>query len=279
MTGGNAGTLREVQRKYDELRAIAAGMGSAAVAFSGGVDSTVLLKVLHDELGERAVAVTVTSCFYAQRDLDDARAFCREESIEQIEVAFDPLSVHDVVNNPPDRCYWCKNALFEQIEQLAAQRGLAHVVEGSNADDLGDYRPGRRALQERGTESPLLAVGLTKDEIRLLGLSLGIDAWDKPASACLASRIAYGEQLTREKLAMVEQAENLLHDAQFEQVRVRVSGTTARIEVPADEMDDLFELACEGAIVQQLHELGFDFVSMDLDGYRTGSLNVVLPRE
>ena len=275
----NAETLSVLQKKYDQLRANIAKMGSIAIAFSGGVDSTLLLKVAHEELGSNAIAITARSCSFPARELNEAIEYCEEEGIEQIIVDSEELEIDGFAQNPPNRCYLCKRELLGKINDIANERGLAVVAEGSNTDDLGDYRPGRAAVEEMGVRSPLLEVGLGKDDIRVISLSLGLETWDKPSFACLTSRFPYGETITREKLAMVDRAEQMLLDAGFEQVRVRMHGAMARIEVPADELEDLFELSRTTDFVAKMHELGFNYVAMDLDGYRTGSMNETLKTE
>ena len=272
----NASTLSELQGKYDTLRESIAALDGAVVAFSGGVDSAVLLKVAHEALGENVIAATVRSGFYPERETSAAAEFCEEEGIEHVIVDVDELTIPGIAENPPDRCYLCKSNLLGRLFELAAERGLGHVLEGSNADDLGDYRPGRRAVEELGAESPLLDHGFTKDDVRLLALSLGLDCWDKPSTACLASRFAYGEGLTAERLAMVDEAERLLSEAGFEQLRVRVHGDLARIEVPTDELGDLLDFSVRTGYPARLHELGFAFVTMDLEGFKSGSMNATL---
>nr|MCR4818165.1 ATP-dependent sacrificial sulfur transferase LarE [Fretibacterium sp.] len=254
------------------------------VAFSGGVDSTFLLKAAQDALGDKALAgkgpavlaVTVSSCFVPESELDEAREFCRQNGIEQVECRFDVLAVEGVSQNPPDRCYFCKRALFVRIGELARERGLAAVVEGSNTDDEGDYRPGLRAVAELGVKSPLQAVGLSKKEIRQLSRELGLPTWDKPSFACLASRFVYGEPLTEEGLSRVEKAEQILQCLGFRQMRVRVHGKMARIEVLPEDFSKIMEPAVRQKIHQELRALGFTYVTLDLGGYRTGSMNETL---
>ena len=262
--------------KLVKLHSLLHEIGSAVVAFSSGVDSTFLLRVAHEELGERAVAVTVRSQLVPWRELDEAAAFCRKEGVRHAFIDFDACAVSAVADNPPDRCYHCKKAIFEKISAFARANGLAAVVEGSNADDDGDYRPGRRAIRELGIRSPLHEVGLTKDEIRAHSRLIGLSTWSKPSFACLASRFPYGERITAAGLERVERAEQWLHDAGLglTQLRVRSHGDLARIEVPPC---DIPRLAARGdEIVAALKGLGFAYVTLDLQGYRTGSLNETL---
>ncbi len=258
------------------LRGLLREMDGAAVAFSAGVDSTFLLRAAHEELGDHAVAVTVRSPLIPRHELEDAVAFCRAEGIRHEIIDFDALAVPVVAANPPDRCYHCKRAIFGRILELARTQGLAAVVEGSNTDDDGDYRPGRRAIAELGIRSPLREAGLSKADIRALSHEMGLPTWSKPSFACLASRIPYGEPLTAEALGRVERAERWLRDAGsgLAQVRVRAHGNLARIEVPPSDIPRLADRADE--IAAAFKGFGFAYVTLDLQGYRTGSLNETL---
>ena len=266
---------REV--KLERLRAQLREIGSAAVAFSSGVDSTFLLRVAHEELGENVVAVTARSHSFPKRELDEAAAFCAREGVRHEIIDSEELDIPGFAENPPDRCYHCKKAIFGKLVAFAQANGLAAVLEGSNMDDDGDYRPGRRAIMELGVASPLHDAGLTKAEIRVLSKRMGLPTADKPSFACLASRFPYGERITAAGLERVERAEQWLMDAGLglAQLRVRSHGDMARIEVPPADIPRIAARAEE--IAAALKSFGFAYVALDLQGYRTGSMNEVLP--
>lgn len=252
---------------------------SAVIAFSGGVDSAFLMRAAHRVLGQQAVAVTARSCAFPERELDEARALTKAEGIRHIEFDFPTFEVEGFAKNPPDRCYYCKTAILKEMKRIAETEGLACVIEGSNADDEKDYRPGAKAICEQGVLSPLKEAGLTKSEIRKLSREWGLPTWNKQSAACLASRFAYGEPITEEKLLMVEQAENYLHEQGFGQLRVRIHGTVARIELSETDFARAAKAEFRYKADKALRKLGFSYVTLDMQGYRMGSMNEVLKRE
>lgn len=262
-----------VHEKYNVLKNYIQSLKSVAVAFSSGVDSTLLLWVSHDVLGDKAVAITASSSSFPQRELNEARNFCESNHITQIIFDSDEINIEGFRENPKNRCYLCKRELFSKIKAIAHEHGLEHVIEGSNLDDLGDYRPGLKAIDELGIKSPLRVAGLTKAEIRELSRELGLPTWDKPSYACLASRFVYGEMITPEKLNMVERAEELLLSLGFRQLRVRIHGDIARIEIMPNDFAQIIQEDIRTKIYDSLKALGFSYVTLDLKGYRTGSMN------
>lgn len=260
--------------KYDGLKKYLAELGKVAVAFSGGVDSTFLLKVARAVLGENVLAITAASKVFPQRELEETKNFCRAEGIRQIIFDSDELTKEIFLQNPKNRCYLCKKALFKKILSLAAENNITCVVEGSNMDDTGDYRPGLQAIAELDIKSPLRHAKLYKKEIRTLSQNLNLKTWDKPSFACLASRFVYGETISDEKLARVAKAEQFLIDSGFKQVRVRIHGNIARIEILPDEFDKILEKNLRGEIEKNFKAYGFDYVTLDLQGYRSGSMNI-----
>ncbi len=271
---------QELEQKFQRLKEEIRGFGSLAVAFSGGVDSTFLVRAAHDVLGDHMMAVTARSESFPERELREAEEFCRSEGIRHQVVDSEELEIEGFSHNPKNRCYLCKHELFEKILGIAKENGIDFVAEGSNMDDNGDYRPGLTAVSELGVKSPLRDVGLNKEEIRRLSKAMHLPTWNKQSFACLSSRFVYGEEITRERLHMVDQAEQLLLDLGFHQVRVRIhGGTIARIEVLPEEFPRLMQDEIRRTIVMSFKSYGFAYVTMDLQGYRSGSMNETLTRE
>lgn len=262
-----------VWMKMDRLREIIRGLESVCIAFSGGVDSTFLTKISKDLLGENVLAVTATSPAYPEREVLEAIELAKELGVRHLLIESGEMEIPAFSDNRPDRCYHCKTDLFRRLKELANEYGLKHVIDGSNYDDSVDYRPGRKAALERGVKSPLYEAGLTKKEIRLLSKKMGLRTWNKPSFACLSSRIPYNERITIEKLRQIEEAEDLLRGLGLSQFRVRHHNEIARIEVMPEEFLQI--LNNRAVIIERLKALGFLYITLDLTGYRTGSMNEV----
>jgi uncharacterized protein len=265
-----------VRLKKEQLVEYIEKLGSLLVAFSGGVDSTFLLGLAHEALGEKVVAVTSISKLHPLKEREEASDFTRKRGIRHVLFESDEMNHPDIVRNEPDRCYHCKKSLFQGLDEIAKEEGLQYVAHGANADDLKDFRPGFKAAEEAGVIAPLVEAQLNKEEIRFLSKEMDLPTWDKPSMACLASRIPYGSPITRIKLKMIEDAETFLLKQGIRQVRVRCHGFVARIETDQSSFENIMDDTTRRTIVEALREIGFDHVSLDLEGYVSGSMNRVL---
>ena len=266
--------MSEIVEKEKKLEEYLKSLENVAVAFSAGVDSTFLLKKAKQVLKDKVIAITATSCSFPKRELDEAIEFCKKENIKHIIVESEELQIEGFNKNPKNRCYLCKKELFEKMKKVAKDNGIENIVEGSNMNDNDDYRPGMQAIRELGIKSPLRYAGLYKQEIREISKKLGLSTWDKQSFACLSSRFVYGETITKEKLEMVDKAEQFLLDMNFRQIRVRIHGENiARIEVESHEIERLVREDIRDKIVNEFKKIGFTYITVDLQGYRTGSMN------
>jgi uncharacterized protein len=265
--------FQQAHKKKQVLLDNLKSLDSLLVAFSGGVDSTFLLAVAREALGDKVLAVTAHSILYPQIEIEEAVAFAKSGGIEHVLLASEASHLPEFIANPPERCYFCKKYLFGQLKEIAAQRGIRSIAHAANMDDFEDFRPGWKAAVEMGAIAPLVDAGLTKEEIRFLSKEMGLGTWKKPSMACLASRVPYGEPITETKLRMIGEAEREIASHGFAQYRVRHHGPVARIELQASEMKRFMEPGIRDRVVARLKELGFLYVTLDLEGYVTGSMN------
>ncbi|MDP4177808.1 MAG: ATP-dependent sacrificial sulfur transferase LarE [Bacillota bacterium] len=264
------------EEKLEILKKNLKDLGSAAIAYSGGVDSTFLLKVAHDVLGDNVIAVTARSSTYPEREFKEAKEYIKKIGAKHIIIVSEELDIDGFSKNPSNRCYYCKKELFTKINKIAEENRINAVLDGSNLDDTGDFRPGMVAAKELQVISPLKEAGFTKEDIRKISKQMNIPTWNKPSFACLSSRVPYGEEITEAKLNMIEKAEQLLLDLGFKQVRVRHHGDIARIEVSKEERHKFFDTELMDKAAKEIQKYGFKYVTLDLLGYRTGSMNEVL---
>lgn len=266
--------MTDLNSKYNHLKNIILDYKTVLVAYSGGVDSTFLAKVAYDTLKDNAIAVTIRSAMNPKHELYEAREFINQIGIKHLEIDADEFNNKDFIKNDKDRCYYCKKELFKKLKNLASQKNLNFVIEGSNIDDTSDYRPGLKAISELGIKSPLIQSNFTKSEIRALSKNLNLPTWDKPSFACLASRIPYGTQISYDILKMIEEAELYLINLGFKQLRVRYHNNLARIELLQQDIKKIFENGLQNQIYDKFKQIGFIYVTIDIIGYKTGSMNI-----
>lgn len=268
-----------IQAKYERLKTTLRKMGKVLLAFSGGVDSTFLLKVAHDVLGEGVLAVTASSETYPQREMKEAVRMAQELNVRHMVIHTHELENPDFVDNPPQRCYFCKKELFSKLKIIAESEGIPHILDGSNYEDTGDFRPGLKAAEELGVRSPLKEAGLGKGEIRQLSCRLGLSTWKKPSMACLSSRFPYNSRIEVKSLRQIGQAEEYLRRLGFSQFRVRHHNQIARIEIAPDEFLKIIKKETREKIVKNFKNFGYFYITLDIEGYRTGSMNEPLPSD
>ncbi|MEF9990574.1 MAG: ATP-dependent sacrificial sulfur transferase LarE [Romboutsia sp.] len=265
-----------INYKLETLKARLIELGSIAIAYSGGVDSNFLLKVAHDTLGDKVVAVTIHAMMHSNREIKESIEYANEFNVEHIVVDMDKFEVDEFIKNTPKRCYYCKRVVFTKIKEIAKSRDIKYVADGTNLDDLGDYRPGLKALEELDIVSPLKECGLTKKDIRELSQLMNLKTYKKPAFACLATRIPYGTEITNDRLRMIEKSEEYLVELGFKQFRVRIYDNIARIEIENNEINKCFDTDVLTKINNKLKNIGFSYVTLDMAGYKMGSMNDVL---
>lgn len=268
-----------IQTKLQNLKSNIKSMNKLIIAFSGGVDSTFLLKVASDVLKDNVIAVTARSSTYPEREYNEAANFAKSIGAKHIVITSEELDIEGFSKNPVNRCYYCKKELFSKVRKIAKENNVNYIADGSNVDDLSDYRPGLKAINELGVVSPLKEAGITKNDIRTLSKEMGLPTWNKPSFACLSSRFPYGEEITREKLQIVDKAEQYLLDLGFKQLRVRYHNGIARIEVSPDERKKFFDEPLMDKVYNEFKKFGFNYVTLDLKGYRTGSMNETINKD
>ncbi len=266
--------MNDLKIKLQNLKRILKDMNQVLIAFSGGVDSTFLLKVAHNVLGNNVIAVTASSETYPKSELKEAKRLAKKIGVRHIIIDSEETNIKEFKNNPTNRCYYCKKELFSKLREIAKKNGIKYILDASNYDDINDFRPGMKAAEELNVKSPLKEARLTKNEIRLLSKNVGLDTWNKPSFACLASRFPYGNKITKEKLMVIDKAESYLRKLGIGQLRIRYHNNIARIEV--DKKDFSVLLKNSDKINNQLKKSGFDYITLDLGGYRTGSMNEIL---
>jgi len=265
-----------LEKKIVKLKNYLGSIDSAIVAFSGGVDSTFLLKIASDILKDKVIAVTAKSPTFTQTELKDSKTIAQELKVKQVIIETDELNNKSFTANDKERCYYCKNELLGLISKYAKKNNFKYILDGSNYEDMGDYRPGAKAVKKWGVLSPLREAGLTKEEIRTASKELGLSTWDKPAAACLASRIPYGTNITEDLLIKINKAESILKKLGFKQVRVRHHGNIARVELPIHDMSKILGSKIKNSVIKSLKNLGYLYITLDIEGYTTGSMNKAL---
>lgn len=271
--------MDKLNQKLDQLENLLQEMGKVLIAFSGGVDSSFLLKIAFNVLGNKVLAVTATSPTYPKKELDEAKEIAKNIGAKHLIISSNELEIKNFRHNPPDRCYFCKRELFSKLKNIADREGISYILDGSNGDDLSDFRPGFKAKEEFGVRSPLLEVELKKDDIRTLSQKIGLSTWDKPQFACLASRFPYFEEINEKKLKMAEEAEDYLRGEGIKQVRIRHHNNLARIEVLKEDLDIFFNSLFREKVINKLMKIGYNYITLDLQGYRCGSMNEVFRKE